>query len=263
MTEKAVKIAVSGKGGVGKTTLAALLCKYLESTGRRVLAVDADPVASLGAALGIVDHKKIEPIAKMQELIFERTGVKPGTMGGFFKMNPRVDDIPDRFSAKQGNIHLMVMGTVDHGGSGCVCPESVLLKNLVQHLLLYRNDALVLDMEAGVEHLGRATAKAVGLMITVVEPGSRSIQAAKMVKALSADIGLNQVVAVANKVRDEKDRAAIEKALGDLPLLGSLPYDQNLVEADLAGQGILTDSKAIPPHVVTLMESIVEQALAE
>lgn len=263
MGDKAIKIAISGKGGVGKTTVAALLCRYLEKTGKRVIAVDADPVASLGSALGIPDHHDIQPIAQMQDLIFERTGAKPGTMGGFFKMNPRVDDIPDRFSKRAGNILLMVMGTVDHGGSGCVCPESILLKNLIQHLLLYRDDALVLDMEAGVEHLGRATAKAVNLMLTVVEPGARSIHAAKMVKALSADIGLHQVVAVANKIRSEDDEKAIVKALGDLPLLGGLPYDPRLVEADLAGEAAFKDQKSIPDQFSKVMQAIIDRATGQ
>jgi CO dehydrogenase maturation factor len=253
-----IKIAVSGKGGVGKTTVAALLVRHLAASGKRVLAIDADPVASLGGALGIADHEKIKPIADMKDLIFERTGSKPGTMGGFFKMNPKVDDIPEKFSAKKGNIHLMVMGTVDHGGSGCVCPESVLLKNLVQHLLLYQDDALVLDMEAGVEHLGRATAKAVGLLLTVVEPGARSIQAAKMIRGLAADIGLEKLAVVANKVRGPGDQRAIEKALSGFDVLGHLPYDQKLVEADLAGK--LAYEEGVPENVRAVMEAIVSKA---
>jgi CO dehydrogenase maturation factor len=254
----AIKIAVSGKGGVGKTTVAALLVRHLAASGKRVLAIDADPVASLGGALGIKDHEKIQPIADMKDLIFERTGAKPGTMGGFFKMNPKVDDIPEKLAARQDNIHLMVMGTVDHGGSGCVCPESVLLKNLVQHLLLYEDDALVLDMEAGVEHLGRATAKAVGLMLVVVEPGARSIQAARMIRGLAADIGLLSLAVVANKVRGPEDEAAIEKALAGFDILGYLHYDPKLVEADLAGRRAYEEG--VPDNVRAVMEAIVSKA---
>jgi len=254
----AIKIAVSGKGGVGKTTVSALLVRHLAASGKRVLAIDADPVASLGGALGIKDHEKIKPIADMKDLIFERTGAKPGTMGGFFKMNPKVDDIPEKLAARQDNIHLMVMGTVDHGGSGCVCPESVLLKNLVQHLLLYEDDALVLDMEAGVEHLGRSTAKAVGLMLVVVEPGARSIQAARMIRGLAADIGLSNLAVVANKVRGPEDEAAIEKALAGFDILGHLHYDQKLVEADLAGRRAYQEG--VPDEVRAVMEAIVSRA---
>ncbi len=261
MNEKAIKLAVSGKGGVGKTTVAALLIRHLAEGGRRVLAVDADPVASLGGALGFPGHEKIVPLADMKDFIFERTGAKPGTLGGFFKMNPRVDDIPERFAKVHDNIHLMVMGTVDSGGSGCVCPESILLKNLVQHLLLYQNDALVLDMEAGVEHLGRATAGAVDLMLVVVEPGSRSINAAKMVRKLAADIGLDRVVAVANKVRGMEDEQAIAKALGDIPLIGSVPFDPAFVEADLAGR--LVFQSGIPHKIGDIMRGIIEAAMAD
>jgi CO dehydrogenase maturation factor len=260
MSDKAIKIAVSGKGGVGKTSISALLARFLAKEGRRVLAVDADPVASLGLALGMPDHDKIEPIANMRDLIAERTDSKPGTMGGFFKMNPKVDDIPDKFAAIKDNIHLIVMGTVDSGGSGCICPESVLLKTLVQHVLLFRDDALVLDMEAGVEHLGRATAKAVSLMLVVVEPGARSIQAAKMIKKLAADIGIDNVAVVANKVRGPEDEQAIAKALKDFTILGYMPYDQQLVEADLAGEVAYADSQNFPENVEKVMNSIVEFA---
>ncbi len=256
MTE-GIKIAVSGKGGVGKTTVAALLVRHLAARRKRVLAIDADPVASLGGALGIEGHEKIRPIADMKDLIFERTGAKPGTMGGFFKMNPKVDDIPEKFAAVGDNVRLMVMGTVDAGGSGCVCPESILLKNLVQHLLLYQDDALVLDMEAGVEHLGRATAKAVGLLLVVVEPGARSIQAARMIRDLAADIGLFRLAVVANKVRGPEDQRAIEKALEGFEILGHLPYDPALIEADLAGRRAYDGPKGPPEGVSAVLEAIV------
>jgi CO dehydrogenase maturation factor len=260
VSDKGIKIAVSGKGGVGKTTVSALLIRYLANKGKRVLAVDADPVASLGGALAMPDHEKIVPITDMKEMIFERTGAKPGTMGGFFKMNPRVDDIPEKLAAVQGNIHLMVMGTVDHGGSGCVCPESVLLKNLVQHLLLYDDDALVLDMEAGVEHLGRATAKAVNLMLVVVEPGARSIQAAKLVRKLAAEIGIDQLAVVANKVRGPEDQQAIAGALEGFEILGYLPYDPKFVEADLAGKLVYEDDNEMPEHIQKVMDSVFSRA---
>jgi CO dehydrogenase maturation factor len=260
LSEKGLKIAVSGKGGVGKTTISALLCRYLAASGKRVLAIDADPVASLGGALGIPDHENIEPVSHMHTLIEERTGAKPGTQGGFFKMNPKVDDIPDRFAAVKDNIHLMVMGTVDHGGSGCVCPESVLLKTLVQHVMLFRDDALVLDMEAGVEHLGRATARAVDLMLMVVEPGARSIGAAKMIRKLAEEIGISNFAVVANKVRSEEDEHAIAQALPDFNIVGYLHYNPQLVQADLAGQVAFADG--LPEDVQQVLERIVTAATA-
>lgn len=256
MSDKGIKMAVSGKGGVGKTTLAALLARRLAAGGKRVLAVDADPVPSLAGALGISEH--IEPISDMSEFIYERTGAEPGTMGGFFKMNPRVDDIPERFAAVKDGVHLIVMGSVDHGGSGCVCPESVLLKNLVQHVVFYEDDALVMDMEAGVEHLGRATARAVNLMLVVVEPGARSLEAARLVKKLAADIGLGRVAAAANKVRGEGDLEIIRKGLGDIELIGSMPYEPAFIEADLAGQPPFTDG--MPENLSRLLDDIVKYA---
>jgi len=161
------KIAITGKGGVGKTTLTSLLAYIYAERGQKVLAIDADPNANLASALGfpVEVATKIAPIADMQTLIYERTGAKPGEFGGFFRLNPRVDDIPDRFSAEWRGVRLLVMGTIKGGGTGCVCPESALLKNLVRHLLLQRSEVIILDMEAGIEHLGRGTAGAVDAMM--------------------------------------------------------------------------------------------------
>lgn len=261
MGDKPLKIAISGKGGVGKTSLSAMLARHLAKSGRRVIAVDADPVASLGAALGMQDHDKILPIARMHDLIHERTGAEPGKMGGFFKMNPKVDDIPEKYAAIKDNVHLLVMGTVDHGGSGCVCPEAVILKALLTHLTLYQNDALVMDMEAGVEHLGRATTKGIDLMIAVVEPGARSINAAKMIRKLAADIGLTRIAVVANKVRGPEDEAALAKALSDFEVLGYLRYDPKLVEADLAG--VLAYPDGYPAPIASILDKIVAYAAAD
>ncbi|MEA3377994.1 MAG: AAA family ATPase, partial [Chloroflexota bacterium] len=163
------KIAISGKGGVGKTTLSALLAHIYAERGREVTVIDADPVGGLAQALGLPQDlvERVTPVAQMDDLIYERTGAKPGTSGGFFTMNPRVDDIPERFSVTHRNIRFLRLGTIETGGSGCICPESALLRALVTHLLLYRDELLILDMEAGVEHLGRATAQAVDAFLVV------------------------------------------------------------------------------------------------
>jgi CO dehydrogenase maturation factor len=241
-----MKLAVSGKGGVGKTTFAALLIRTLSRDGRRVLAIDADPDANLAAALGIADADKITPIADMKDLVFERTGAQPGSIGGYFSLNPKVDDLPEALSAKLENIKLMRLGGVSKGGAGCICPESSLLKALVRHVVLQRDEVVVMDMEAGIEHLGRATAKAVDKLIVVVEPGRRSIDTAGHIKQLASEIKLNNIAVVGNKIRGPKDEAFLKEHLSGFEFLGFLPFDDALIEADLQGQSPFdVDSAAI------------------
>ncbi|MBM4422214.1 MAG: cobyrinic acid ac-diamide synthase [Chloroflexi bacterium] len=233
-----MKLAITGKGGVGKTTLTSLLAYLYAERGNAVLAIDADPSPCLGAALGIPRETldTLTPIAEMEELIYERTGAQPGTMGGYFKLNPRVDDIPDRFSVKHRGITLLELGAVEKGGSGCICPESVLLKQLVSHILLRRGEVVLLDMYAGVEHLGRATADAVEAMIVVVEPTGRSMATAAQIKSLAADIGLTQLFLVGNKIQTMDERAFVESHSPDLPVLGFLPATLQVQAADREGK---------------------------
>ncbi len=230
-----MKLAVSGKGGVGKTTFSALLTRMLNEDGKHVLAIDADPDANLAAALGIKGADKITPISEMKDLIFERTEARPGSIGGFFKLNPKVDDLPDALSIKFGNIKMMRLGGIKKGGAGCICPESTLLKALVNHIVLARDEVVVMDMEAGIEHLGRATAKAVDKLIVVVEPGRRSIDTAGHIQKLASEIGLNQIVLIGNKIRNSRDEDFLTKHLSRFEFLGFLPYDDALIEADVNG----------------------------
>ncbi len=251
------KLAITGKGGVGKTTLAAVLAHIYAGEGWKVLAIDADPDANLASALGFPQElaSSITPIAEMGELIAERTGTVPGESGGMFRMNPRVDDIPDRFSAEHRGVNLLVMGTVKRGGGGCVCPESVLLKNLVRHLLVQRSEVVILDMEAGIEHLGRGTAEAMDAMIVVVEPGTRSLQTAEMVKRLAADLGIMNVFMVANKVRGAEDRKYLLERLGEKKLLGFISSSPLAVEADLKGVAVFD----LDPNLVEEVKGIRER----
>lgn len=232
-----MKIAVTGKGGTGKTTLAATLALLLAEEGARVLAVDADPDANLAGALGIPPEQAaaLTPVSELRELIAERTGVTPGTLGGFFKMNPRVDDLPERLSLSVGGVRLMVMGTVKKGEGGCVCPESVLLKSLVKHLLITRGEVVILDMEAGIEHLGRGTAAGVDAMLVVVEPGARSVRTAEAIKRLSQDIGITRLFVVLNKARPG-DMERMSAVLDGFAVLGALPYSEDVLQADLQEQ---------------------------
>ncbi len=235
-----MKLAITGKGGVGKTTLTSLLAYWYAGQGLRVLAIDADPSPCLGPALGFPPEvvAQIAPIADMEQLISERTGAQPGTLGGYFKLNPRVDDLPDRFSAKHRGLTLLELGAVEKGGSGCICPESVLLKQLVSHILLQRDEVVLMDMYAGVEHLGRATADAVDALIAVVEPTARSLTTATQIKALAGDLHLTRLYLVGSKVRSADDRAYIEAHTPGLLVLGHLPYTPTAQTADHAGAAL-------------------------
>lgn len=232
-----MKIAISGKGGVGKTTLTALLAQVYADSGLGVLAVDADPSPCLADGLGIPDEKRadLHPISEMDELIFERTGAKPGTSGGFFTLNPQVDDIPDRFSLEHRGVRLLEMGAVDSGGSGCICPESAMLKTLFTHLLFRKDEVLLLDMYAGVEHLGRSTVDFVDAMLVVVEPTRRSLGTAKQIKALAEDINLTRLWLVGNKISNDQEIQFINDSSPGLPLLGILPDLPGVIEADRLG----------------------------
>lgn len=232
-----MKLAISGKGGVGKTTLTALLAQAYADVGRQVLAVDADPSPCLAGALGFPDDKraKLEPISEMADLIEERTGARPGTVGGFFTINPRVNDIPDRFSVEHRGVRLLEMGSVDIGGSGCICPESAMLKTLFTHLLFRKDDILILDMYAGVEHLGRATVDFVDAMIIVVEPTRRSLGTAAQIKKLASDIGLSRFWLVGNKIRNSDEEKFLNSETPGIPVLGMLPANLAVQEADRLG----------------------------
>ena len=253
-----LKLAITGKGGVGKTTLCSLLARLYAAEGNTVLAIDANPDANLGTALGIPveELSRITPIAQMKELVQERTGGKPGTIGGFFKLNPRVDDIPERFSIAKDGVRLLVMGTVKKGGSGCMCPESALLRSLVNHLLLRRSEVVILDMDAGVEHLGRGTAESVDAFISVVEPGRRSLDTAQAIKRLAQDIGIKKCYVVGNKVTSDADRQFIIENLPDFELLGFISYNPRIAEADRKGMSPFDIDAKVVSEVKVIKEKL-------
>ena len=232
-----MKLAISGKGGVGKSTLAAVLTLLLTRKGVKVLALDADPDANLAGALGISpeEQKTIIPIAMQTRLIEERTGAQVRRYGQMFKLNPTVDDIADSYGFNKDGYSLLVLGAVDQGGGGCGCPEGVLIRALVSDMILHKSEALIMDMEAGVEHLGRSTARGVDCMVIVVEPGQRSVDCAKRIIRMGHEIGLNNLKMVANKIASAEEEAFIRQALPELPLLGVIPFDEAFGEADRKG----------------------------
>lgn len=227
-----MKIAISGKGGVGKTTLTALLAQEAASQGLGVFAIDADPNPNLAIALAFEGEPP--PLVEMKDVIEDRLGA----LEGFFRLNPHVQDIPDRFSAEQNGIRLLVMGGIRQGGSGCACPENTFLRSLLQHLVLARDEWVFVDMEAGLEHLGRATAQGVDALLVVVEPDRRSIETARRIVTLAQQIGLKRVHAVGNKVRDPEDEAFIAEQLADIEPLTFLADSDEAREAARRGRPI-------------------------
>ena len=255
-----MKLAVTGKGGVGKTTLSSLIAWIYSTRGKKVIAIDANPDANLAAALGFStqESQNIKPIAELRELIEERTGVKSGSVGTFFKLNPRVDDIPERFSIQKNGIKLLVMGTVKRGGAGCLCPEGALLKSLLSHLVLSRSEVVVMDMDAGVENLGRGTAKAVDAFIIVVEPGQRSFQTARAIQKLATDLGVRKCYIVGSKTHDKVERQFIIDSLPDLDVLGFINYHLEIAEADRLGNSVTTASKQVIKEASDIVDKLEE-----
>ncbi len=253
-----MKIAISGKGGVGKSTLAAALAVLLARRGNKVLAIDADADANLAAALGVKnsEQNKIIPISKQAELIEERTGAKVKQYGQMFKLNPEVDDIAAKYATSINGVSLLVLGAVEQGGGGCACPESVLLRALVTDLILYKKEALIMDMEAGVEHLGRATVKGVDVLIIVVEPGQHSIDSTNKIIRMASEIGLTRVKLVANKVDGIEDQQFITNAFPNTEIIGFIPFSKEIGKADRSGKCVID---CVSKDIVEIFESILDK----
>ena len=248
-----MKIAVSGKGGVGKTTITAFLIQVLADKGRQVLAIDADPSPHLARALGFPEAKKIRPIVEMRDLIQERSE----RSGSFYRLNPKVSDLPGRFMVQKGNIKLMVLGAIQQGGAGCACAENAVLRALLNTLLLSPNEDIVLDMEAGVEHLGRGTIASVDHLLIVIQPYRGSLETANKIQTLGRDLKIDHLEVIANQVQGHRDLDYIEEYLKVKPI-GIFFASDEVREAERAGMPIYDSSSSLRKSAQELL-AVLEQ----
>jgi len=228
-----VKIAIGGKGGVGKTTVCAVWAQLFAESGFDVLAIDADPNTNLALAFGIPSQQSPEPLIKLKELITERTGTGKEAVGAYFKLNPKVSDLPEKYWLEVGKLKLLVLGAITRAGAGCACPEGAFLKALLTHTILQRQEVVLVDLAAGVESMGRASVQGIDALVVVVEPGGRSIETANNITKMAKELGIGCVGAIANKITEPAQTDVIESQLDDVVLLGTLKYTRSLQEADL------------------------------
>jgi len=233
-----MKIAVAGKGGVGKPTICASLARLLADNGEKVFAIDADPNANLALSLGFSqeDANSFIPVVEMKSLIEERTGASPGAIGNYFTMNPRVDDLPDRFKKERHGVMLLVVGAMKEPSAGCYCPENAFLKSLLMNMVFKRDETIMLDMEAGFEHLTRGTAQAFDAMLIVMEPSVRAVSTAEKIRTLAEKTGVRNIFYIINKVAGAADRKFIEKQELGGALLGFITHSAEVLDADRNGQ---------------------------
>ena len=242
---QSLKLAVTGKGGAGKTTISALMARALHNAGREVLAIDADPNTALLACMGHTPKAPVPPLVELKGLIADRTGVATGATGGFFKINPRVEDIPGKYAVDVDGIKVLVAGAIKHGGAGCYCPENAFVRALVSHVLLDKKNVLVLDMEAGIEHLSRGTVEDVDRLLIVVEPSRSSMETARRINTLALELGLHHISVIGNKIKAEGEKDFLREALSELEFAGFVPFDEKLQQAELAGRPAAGASRAV------------------
>jgi CO dehydrogenase maturation factor len=227
------KIAIGGKGGVGKTTVCAVWAQLFAQDDFDVLAIDADPNTNLALAFGIPPAQNPQPLIKMKQLIAERTGTGKDAVGAYFKLNPKVSDLPQKHWIEADGVKLLVLGAITQAGAGCACPEGAFLKALLTHTILQRQEVVLVDLAAGVEFMGRASVQGVDALVAVVEPGGRSIETANNVAKMARELGIKNVAAIANKITETAQTDVIKSQLKGVALLGSIPYSRSVQEADL------------------------------
>ena len=253
-----IKIAIGGKGGVGKTTVCAVWAHLLAKDGFDVLALDADPDANLASAFGIPAEQSVQPLIEMKELIYERTGVEKGSIGAYFKLNPKVSDLPEKFSLDLDGLKLLVLGGLRQAGAGCACPEGAFLKALLTHTILQRKEVVLVDLAAGLEFMGRASVQGIDAMIIVVEPGSRSIETAVNIAKMAAQMGIRYTAAIANKITEPAEVDAVKAQLNDVPLIGVINYSRAIQQADLERKPVITADTELVEELKRAKELLME-----
>ena len=261
--KRGFKIAIGGKGGVGKTTVCALLAELLSDDGFDVLAIDADSDPNLAAALGISSEETPVPLIDMKDLIKERTGAEPGSIGQYFKMNPDISDLPARYCVEAGGVKLLSLGGIENAGSGCACPEGAFLKSLLGYSLLHSNEVVLVDLAAGLEFMGRACVRGIDAMIVVVEPGARSIETAMNIAKMSTQLGIPHIGAFINKVTDDAQVEAVRSQLGDIKVLGSYGYDASVQASDLTRSAVMDASDELVNELKKTKETMMESFFSE
>lgn len=264
--KQGIKIAIGGKGGVGKTTVCAVLAQLFAESGFDVLVIDADPDANLASALGVASEQSPEPLINMKDLIAERTGTGKDAIGAYFKLNPKVSDLPEKYWHESNGLKLLVLGAITQAGSGCACPEGVFLKALLRHTILQRQEMVLVDLAAGVEFMGRASVQGIDALILVVEPGGRSIETANNMAKMGRELGIECVAAIANKITETSQKDTIISQLQNVDLLGNLQYSRALQQADLgrapvlgADAEITNELKQVKNQLIQLVSKVIKQ----
>ena len=252
------KIAIGGKGGVGKTTVCAIWAQLFAESGFDVLAIDADPNTTLASAFGIASEQSPEPLIKMKQLIAERTGTGKEAVGAYFRLNPKVSDLPEKYWLDANGLKLLVLGAITQAGAGCACPEGAFLKALLRHTILQRQELVLVDLAAGVEFMGRASVQGIDAFVAVVEPGGRSIETANNIAKMAKELGIGCVGTIANKITEPAQVNVIKSQLKDITLLGSLQYSRFLQEADLTRAPVFGADTEITEHLKQAKNNLVE-----
>lgn len=253
-----LKIAIGGKGGVGKTTVCAIWAQLFAKNGFDVLVIDADPNTTLASAFGVASEQCPEPLTRMKQLIAERTGTGKDAVGTYFRLNPKVSDLPEKYSLKVNGLKLLVLGAITQGGAGCACPEGAFLKALLTHTILQRQELVLVDLAAGVEFLGRASVQGIDAFISVVEPGSRSIETANNINKMAKDLGIDCVGTIVNKITEPAQAEIIKSQLKDTTLLGTLGYSRSLQEADLRRTAVFGADAEVTEQLKQAKNKLVE-----